>query len=108
MAVIPDSDQIISGSYDKAIKVWCLKTGKELFTLYEPGGGGVKAVTMTPDGNWVVSGSDDTTIKIWNLQSRKKLFTLTSHVEPITSLVVTPDGEWGIFSSTDKTIAFLK
>ncbi|MEJ6487580.1 hypothetical protein N0Y54_41095 [Nostoc punctiforme UO1] len=33
VAISPDGQSIISGSYDKTIKIWNLNTGKEIRTL---------------------------------------------------------------------------
>jgi len=62
MSVAIDGDRIISGSYDKTIKIWS-REGDLLKTL-EGHSSWVKSVAI--DGDRIVSGSVDKTIKIWS------------------------------------------
>ena len=64
VAYSPDGTKIISGSFDKTIKIWDANTGECLETL-EGHSGSVKSVSYSPDGKNIISGSDDKTIKIW-------------------------------------------
>ncbi|MFO0108768.1 MAG: WD40 repeat domain-containing protein, partial [bacterium] len=53
IAVTPDGKTVISGSYDKTIKIWDLVTETENFTFISPFKGhshSVNAITLTPDG----------------------------------------------------------
>jgi WD40 repeat protein len=61
----PDGSQIISGSYDKTVKVWDASTGSCLHTL-EGHGSDVTSVCMSPNGSQIISGSADETVKVWN------------------------------------------
>jgi WD40 repeat protein len=69
--VTPNGKQIISGSWDKTIKVWNLETGKELDTLTGHTDS-VQAVVVTPDGQRIISGSWDNSLKVWSLEKGKK------------------------------------
>ena len=54
VAVTPDGKEIVSGSYDKTLKVWDLRTGRCRATLrghFEK----VNRVAITPDGKEVIS-----------------------------------------------------
>jgi len=66
VCVTPDGSLIISGSDDKTIKIWNLKTGDVLNTL-ESHTGYVLSVCVNPDGSFIISGSGDKTIKIWDI-----------------------------------------
>ena len=64
VAVSSDGQTLVSGSWDKTIKVWELSTGKLVRTLTgheNP----VDSVAISPDGQTLVSGSDDKTIRVW-------------------------------------------
>ncbi len=61
----PSDPALVSGSYDKTIKLWDVKTGKEIHT-FEGHDGPVRSVNFSPNGKTLVSGSDDKTIKLWN------------------------------------------
>ncbi len=103
IAVTPDSKTVISGSWDKTIKIWDLETETEKFTL--PGhSNSVNAIAVRPDGKTVISGSDDNTIKIWDLGTGTEKFTLRGHSDSVRAIALTPDGKTVISGSWDKTI----
>ena len=103
IAITPDGETLVSGSYDNTVKLWDLKTGKLLKTL----SGHKEAVTsvaITPDGQILASGSSDNTVKIWNLKTAKSLLTLDKNKAAVTSIVISPDGANLISANADKTI----
>jgi WD40 repeat protein len=57
---------LASGSLDKTIKFWNVKTGKEI-PILRTHQSGVYSVNFSPDGKTLASGSDDKTIKLWNV-----------------------------------------
>ena len=85
----PDGSKIVSGSYDKTVKVWdagVLESPKALFldpyqgpmsatffaaSLNEVGsitaGSSTYSVDFSPDGTKIVSGLGSGTIKVWDL-----------------------------------------
>ncbi len=64
VAISPDGQTLVSGSYDETIKVWELSTGKLIRTLTGHADA-VWSVAISPDGQSLVSGSQDKTIKVW-------------------------------------------
>jgi WD40 repeat protein len=77
LAFSPDNRYIVSGGSgkdsdwhgvkqgsDKSIRVWEIKTGKEIrkFTGH---GAAVRCLAFTPNGDYLVSGSEDSTVRIW-------------------------------------------
>src|SRR6266581_3253461 len=64
VAMSADGQMLASGSSDKTIKLWNLKTGDLLRTLTEHGNS-VQSVAMSADGQTLASGSSDRTIKLW-------------------------------------------
>ena len=61
-----DGGRIVSGSYDKMIKVWNVKTNSPWSVITLAGHSGeVRCLHL--DGNRLVSGSTDLTIKVWDL-----------------------------------------
>jgi len=105
LAVLPDG-RVISGSDDKTLKLWDLKSQSCVATLTGHSDS-VYALVLVPDG-CLMSGSGDKTIKLWNL-AKTKLFqkncvaTLTGHSSAVSTLALLPDG--GVISgSWDKTL----
>ncbi len=103
IAVTPDAKHIISGSFDKTIKVWDLESGKDILTL-SGHADWVSSVTITPDAKNIISGSSDKTIKVWDSESGKEIRTLSGHGGMVSSVAVTPDAKHIVSGSSDKTI----
>jgi WD40 repeat protein len=88
VAFSPDGTKIVSGSFDKTIKVWdsggqepsnlpslaktdallaCLSDKLELLSEKTNAHSGyIRSVAFSPDGTKIVSGSWDQTIKVWD------------------------------------------
>ena len=75
VAITADKQTLVSGSWDKTIKIWHLPTGKLQQTL-EGHQGSVNQVVISKDDRTLVSASNDQTIKIWNLPTGKLKQTL--------------------------------
>ncbi|HOF02238.1 MAG TPA: hypothetical protein PK755_12650, partial [Spirochaetota bacterium] len=74
----PDGLKILSGSWDKTIKEWDVKTGRciQTFTGHTDS---VESVCYSLDGSKVLSGGSDKTIKEWNVKTGRCIQTLTGH-----------------------------
>jgi WD40 repeat protein len=59
-----DKKFLISGSWDKNIKIWELNTGIDIQTL-KGHSSRVTSVAISHDDLYIISGSDDYSIKIW-------------------------------------------
>ena len=99
LAILPDG-LLPSGSYDKMVRVWHLRSGSCALTL-----GGhtnwVSSLAVLPDGR-LASGSYDTTVRVWDLRSGSCALTLRGHTSSVSSLAVLPDGRLasGSFDTT--------
>ena len=62
---------LVSGSWDKTVRIWEVGTGRMLQTLsgYDHA---VYSVALDPRGRWLASGSEDGTIKLWRLGDTAK------------------------------------
>ena len=65
MAFSPDGKRIVSGSWDKTVKVWDAARGQEILTL-KGHTDLVTSVAFSPDGKRIASGSEDKTVKVWD------------------------------------------
>ena len=97
-------DSLATGSMDKTIKIWSLKDGKLLQTLY----GHVKGVWCLRfiTRFLLCSGSYDSTIKIWNVKDGTCSRTLLSHTGPVWCLCRSENII--VSASQDKTVCYLK
>ncbi|KAJ4458162.1 putative Smu-1 suppressor of mec-8 and unc-52 protein [Paratrimastix pyriformis] len=69
-----DGSHLLSGSFDKTIRVHGLKSGK-LLKEYKGHQSFVNCLTYTSDGNRIVSGGSDGTVRIWDARTTECLIT---------------------------------
>lgn len=101
LAITPDGQLLVSGSWDNTIKIWNLHEGKRINTLKDHTSD-VECVAVTPDAKTLVSGSWDNTIKIWDLETGK-LQSSKSCLNPVVLVAITPDGKNFVSSETFET-----
>jgi WD40 repeat protein len=106
VAFSPDGRLALSateGDGNRAIRLWVLKTGKELLRL-EGHRGTVYAVAFSPDGKRVLSCSEDKTVRLWDAETGKELKRLEGHSASVVTAVFSPDGKRALSGSYDKSV----
>ena len=103
VALSKKGDHLLTGSADKTLKFWDIKTGQPLFT-FRGHEGIVTSVALSANGKLAVSGSDDRTLKLWDLKTGKEMQTLKGHGDCINGVACSPDGAWIASASDDNTI----
>ena len=109
VAVTPDGQHIISGAYDKLVKVWSVAT-KSLVSTCEGHNSPVDAVAVTPNGQRILSCGDDQTVRVHLLDGTlKKTIELHDNNEMRDmvaehALVALPDNQHALSASHDKTV----
>lgn len=86
---------IVSGAWDKQIKVWHL-SNFQLKSTFSKHTGYVNSVTVSPDGSLAASGGQDGTAMLWDLSdnaSNNPLHTLEAG-EEINKLIFSPNRYW--------------
>ncbi|KAK3316770.1 hypothetical protein B0H66DRAFT_626242 [Apodospora peruviana] len=84
VAFSPDLKLVVSGSWDKTVKIWDVATGACTET-WEGHSDSVNSVAFSPDLKLVVSGSGDKTVKIWDVATGDCTETLEGHSGDVTS-----------------------
>lgn len=103
VAISPDGQTTLSGSWDMTLKLWDLSSGKELHT-FEGHSDGVLAVAISPNGQTALSGSRDKTLKLWDLSNGRALHTFEGHSDGVLAVAISPDGQTALSGSRDKTL----
>ncbi len=114
----PDGKKIISGSSQKFIsasgmpftgppdmtlKLWDVKTGKELKT-FKGHIDGVRACVFSPDGKKILSASYDKTLKLWDVETGAIIQTFIGHSNWVNDCAFTPNGKKILSVSSDFTL----
>jgi WD40 repeat protein len=92
IAISPDGQIVASGSYDRTIKLWTLRTGQLIHTFIGHTNR-VTCIAISPDGEILASGSDDRTIKLWSLRTGQLLITLSGHSDKVRYIAFSPKGQ---------------
>ncbi|MGO9464334.1 MAG: AAA family ATPase [Isosphaeraceae bacterium] len=103
VAYSPDGRRIVSGSFDKTVRVWDAHSGAELACLRRHEGP-VEGVAYSPDSRRIVSGSWDKTVQVWDAESGAELACLRGHEDWVMSVAYSPDGRRIVTGSNEQTV----
>lgn len=102
LAVTPDGQTVITGSYHGVVKAWPLDgTAPRTIGHHE---GQVWAVAVSPDGTFAVSGGGDGRVRQWPLTSGGAERVRGRHGEPVRCVSISPDGTHVVSSAADGTV----
>jgi WD40 repeat protein/uncharacterized caspase-like protein len=109
----PDERHILSGSYDRTIRLWDAQTGAQLRLFADtdisiPHLGNLRdlitSVAFSPDGTRFVSGGYDNAVKLWDLATGTVVQRLEGHVARVNAVAFSPDGRRIVSAGLDTTI----
>ena len=87
VAFSPDGKHIVSGSWDKTVRVWDAHTGQSIMDPLKGHDREVTSVAFSPDGRHIVSGSRDKTVRVWDAQTGQSVRDpLKGHDHHVTSV----------------------
>ncbi|KAI0318856.1 hypothetical protein OF83DRAFT_1056097 [Amylostereum chailletii] len=96
---------IASGSHDSIVRLWSTETGEAISTPLAGHTKYVASVAFSPDGKKIVSGSYNNTVRLWSSESGEAIGApLEGHTNCVTSVAFSPDGKYIASGSWDSTI----
>jgi len=96
----PDGNNILSGSLDRAIRVWDVRE-RECKWALRGHDEWVNGIAVSSDGSTIVSGSGDKTVRIWDTKTMACRKTLRGHEDFVRSVCVTGDNKHIVSASDD-------
>lgn len=90
----PDGKHLLSGSFDKALKLWDVATGKEVKTYAGTSGHNdlILTTAYSPDGLSFASGAKDNSIKLWDMPVSGGFREYPGSTAGVSAQAITPDG----------------
>ena len=95
-------DKIISGSFDRTLRIWDLDSG-ECKCILKGHSGSIRSISVSRNGK-MISGSDDKTLRLWDTEDGKFIQEYKGHSGSIRSVFINSNGKWAISGSYDKTV----
>lgn len=89
--------------YGIGLRMWNLKTGKQLLNL-EAEGAALRAVIFSTDGQQIITGDANGAIQFRDAMTGQLLHTLTGTAGEVIQLAVSPDGRWLAAGSTEQGV----
>jgi WD40 repeat protein len=89
---------------DNAVRIWDVKSGKQLVTLSKRYFTPVTSIAFSPDDRILVSGCYDKTVRVWDLITGGLIKIMIGHKGVVTSVAISRNGKTLITASADNTV----
>ena len=107
VAFSPDGEIVATeGTADAAIRLWDVRTRKQIGKALQTNTNGVGGIAFSPDGQTIASGTDDGTIQFWDVSTgtRRASFAAHGDADGVSSVAFSPDGHTLASASWDHTV----
>lgn len=99
----PDGKFVLSGGLDNTLRLWDLKSEREI-RRFNGHTDGVRTAVFSPDGRLALSGGRDKTLRLWDVNTGKEVRRFTGHSDAVLCAAFSPDGKLALSSSADKAL----
>ena len=104
IAVAPDGERAVTGSFDYAMIVWQLDAKPPAVAhRFLDHDAAVNAVALVPGAQRAVTGSDDGTVGVFDLAQGRLVKRLGGHAMKVVAVAVSPDARWALSGAWDRT-----
>ncbi|CUA73247.1 putative WD repeat-containing protein alr3466 [Nostoc sp, PCC 7120] [Rhizoctonia solani] len=101
----PDGSQIVSGSFDKTIRVWDVDRGIAIVGPLKGHTGSVSSIALSPSGSQIVSGSWDCNLRLWDTRAEGMIGNpFEGHTDLVHSVDFSPRGTYVVSGGDDNTV----
>jgi WD40 repeat protein len=100
---LPGGQRIITCSRDGSLRLWNVKSGKQIGEDWRDGDSGAQSIALSPDGKKVVSGSSDGPVRLWDIETCKVIKKWTGHTAGVECVRWSRDGRRVLSGSEDGT-----
>lgn len=92
----------LSGSWDRTLKLWDIRSGSVL-REFNGHNGRILSVAFSPDGQFGISGSEDNTVRVWEISTGQEIQSFKGHSDILYSVGFSPNGKFAISGGRDST-----
>ena len=98
-----DSELMVTGSYDKTVRLWKLKDKTQVF-VFIGHKDSVLSVGLSNKKKFILSASEDKTIRLWDIPTKTEVFVFKGHTGIVRDITITNDDNYFVSGSDDGTI----
>lgn len=88
----PDSQQLVSASYDKTITFWNASTGRRIGQPCTGHTDWIRSLAISFDGSFIATGSDDNTVRLWSTETHQQIEQALERACLVLCLAISPKG----------------
>ncbi|KAG2053381.1 WD40 repeat-like protein [Suillus hirtellus] len=89
----PDSQQLVSASYDKTIKFRDLANRFQIGQACTGHTDKIYSLAISSDGSFIATASEDKTVRLWGTKSRQQIGQSLEHTKLVFCVAISPSGE---------------